>query len=71
MEVTRETIIGTLLEYDMSVAPLLLASGMHCLGCALSHGESLGEACAVHGIDVDILVDEINEFLENKEALSI
>ena len=71
MEITRETIIGELLQYDPTVAPLLLAAGMHCLGCPASQGESLELACLVHGIDVDPLVDEINDFLASKEALSV
>ena len=45
---------------------LLMEAGMHCLGCIMAHGESLEQACAVHGIDCDALVDTINQFLENK-----
>ena len=41
-------------------------SGMHCLGCMMAHGETLEQACAVHGIDCDALVDDLNAFLENK-----
>ena len=49
-----------------AIADLLMEAGMHCLGCIMAHGESLEQACAVHGIDCDALVDTINQFLENK-----
>ena len=46
-----------------------MASGMHCIGCPSAQGESLEEACLVHGIDVDVLVERLNEYLDlNKEA---
>ncbi len=64
--VTKEMLIGELLEFDMEVAPILMAAGMHCLGCPSSQMESLEMACMVHGIDVDELVDAINEFEANK-----
>ena len=40
-----------------------MSAGMHCLGCAMAHGETLEQACAVHGIDVDELAQKINDFL--------
>ncbi len=64
MQVTKETLIGEVLEMNMDdVAPVLMAAGMHCLGCPASQSESLEEACMVHGIDVDELVNEINKIL--------
>ena len=66
MQVTRETIIGDILDMDQTTAPYFMEIGMHCLGCIMAHGESLEQACAVHGIDCDALVDTINQFLENK-----
>lgn len=66
MQVTKETLIGEVLEMNMDdVAPILMAAGMHCLGCPASQAESLEEACMVHGIDVDELVNEINKILAN------
>ena len=53
---------------DATVAPILMASGMHCIGCPASQGESLEEAAMVHGIDSDELVTKINEYLATKNA---
>lgn len=59
-EITKETMIGDLLRIDMSVAPILMDIGMHCLGCPASQMETIEEAAAVHGIDADALVERIN-----------
>ena len=64
--ITKETIIGDLLRLDPTTAPILMAAGMHCLGCPSAQGESLEMACAVHGIDADELVEELNTYLDNK-----
>ena len=61
--VTKDTMIGDLLQIDQNVAPLLLNIGMHCLGCPSSQMETIAEAAMVHGIDPDDLVVEINTFL--------
>ena len=61
--VTKDTMIGDLLQIDQNVAPLLLNIGMHCLGCPSSQMETIEEAAMVHGIDADTLVKEINDFL--------
>ena len=62
-KVTKDTMIGDLLQIDQNVAPLLLNIGMHCLGCPSSQMETIEEAAMVHGIDPDALVKEINDFL--------
>ena len=49
MQITKETIIGDILDADFNVAPYFLEIGMHCLGCPASRGESIEDACAVHG----------------------
>ncbi len=64
MKVTKETIMGDMLAHDQAVALVLMEAGMHCVGCPASIGESLEEACMVHGIDVDELVEKINAFFE-------
>ena len=64
--VSKETLIGELLQIDADIAPILTGIGMHCLGCPASQMESLEEAAAVHGINADDLVDEINNFLASK-----
>ncbi len=63
MTVTKETIIGDVLDFDKETAPFFLEMGMHCLGCPASRGESIEDACAVHGVDADELVEKLNEFL--------
>ena len=62
-QVSKDTMIGELLQIDADVAPLLLNIGMHWLGCPSSQMETIGEAAMVHGYDPDSLVNEINNFL--------
>ena len=62
-QVTGDTMIGELLQIDENIAPILLNIGMHCLGCPASQMESLEEAAMVHGLDADVLVAQINDFL--------
>ena len=66
MTVTKETLIGDILDYDVETARFFFEIGMHCLGCPHSRGESIAEACAVHGTDADELVKKINEYLASK-----
>ena len=63
--VTKDTMIGELLQIDANVAPMLLNIGMHCLGCTSSQMETVGEAAMVHGYDPDELVEEINTFIDH------
>ena len=65
MEITKETLIGEMLEYDMGFAYVLMQCGMHCVGCPSSIGESLEEACAVHGMDVETVLAQIREYQES------
>ncbi|MCR5665168.1 MAG: DUF1858 domain-containing protein [Oscillospiraceae bacterium] len=62
MEITKETLIGEMLEQDMGIAYILMQCGMHCVGCPSSVGESLEEACAVHGLDPDQVLSAIREY---------
>ena len=64
--VTKDTVIQELLEQDRASAMVLMQAGMHCVGCPSSIGESLEEACMVHGIDCGKLVSELNEYFESK-----
>lgn len=66
--ITKDVLIGELLRMDMGIAPILMAAGMHCVGCPSAQMESLEEAAEVHMMDCDKLVDTINEYLANKEA---
>ena len=60
MEITKNTKIGELLEMAPDKAELLLEAGMHCLGCPASQAETIEEACEVHGINADELVERLN-----------
>ncbi|MCI8385437.1 MAG: DUF1858 domain-containing protein [Acutalibacter sp.] len=64
--ITKDTIIGEILDLDSTTAPFFLEMGMHCLGCPSARGETLEQACAVHGVDADQLVSKINEHLSGK-----
>ena len=56
MIVTKETCIGDILDFDRTTSVFFLEMGMHCLGCPSARGESLADACAVHGVDADEMV---------------
>ena len=64
-QVTRETIIGDILDMDQSTAPYFMEIGMHCLGCPASRGESIEEACEVHGVDCDELLEKLNAWVQS------
>ena len=59
MEITKNSVIGDILDADPSTAPFFLEMGMHCLGCPASRGESIEEACMVHGVSPEELVDKL------------
>ncbi len=66
MVVTKDSIIGDVLDYDVATAKFFLEIGMHCLGCPSARGESIEMACMVHGTDADELVAKINDYLATK-----
>lgn len=66
MKVTKQSIVGDVLDYDRETAQFFFAIGMHCLGCPASRGESIEDACAVHGTNADALIEQINRFLAEK-----
>ena len=66
MKVTKDTLIGDILDFDVNTAQFFFEIGMHCLGCPHSRGESIAEACAVHGTNADELVKKINDYLASK-----
>ena len=68
MKVTKDMIIMDVLKMDMDTAQFFLNIGMHGLGCPSASGETLEQACMVHGADVDKLVNDINDFLATKEG---
>ena len=65
-KVTKDMLIGDILVLDRGIGVILMQSGMYCVGCPSSAGETLDEACAVHGMDVDKVLADINEYLANK-----
>lgn len=65
-KITRFTKIGDMLEYDRGIAVVLMQCGMHCVGCPASVGETLEEACAVHGLDCESVLAQINDYLKVK-----
>ncbi len=67
-KVTKDTLIGEALMMNYDIANILSAAGMHCVGCPASQGESIEEACMVHGMECDKLVEDINAFLEKADA---
>ena len=60
-QITKDTIIDDILDIAPETAPLFLSIGMHCLGCPSSRGETVEQACMVHGVDVDALLTELNK----------
>ena len=66
MEITKQTTMGQMLEFDRGIAYILMQSGMHCVGCPSSIGESLEEACMVHGLDADTVLKSIKDYLATK-----
>ncbi len=67
MEITKDTIIGDVVNEDPGVAPVLMNAGLHCLGCAMASGETIEEACYVHGLDFENLVAELNKYFAEKQ----
>ena len=67
-EITKDTLIGDILDADRGTAKYFLEMGMHCLGCPASRGESIEEACEVHGVDCDELLEKLNAHLASKKS---
>ncbi|MBO5743390.1 MAG: DUF1858 domain-containing protein [Clostridia bacterium] len=65
-EITKDTIIMDVLKIDQGTAAFFYEIGMHCLGCPSASGETIEEACAVHGVDADELIEKINDFIKDK-----
>ena len=63
MQITKDTIIADILNVAPDSVPLFQSIGMHCLGCAMANGETLGEACEVHGVDTDEFLSKLSVFI--------
>ena len=70
-KIEKSTIIGDVLDIAPQTAPLFMAIGMHCLGCPSSRGETVEEACMVHGVDADAFLEQVNRFIEASEAAGL
>ena len=62
-KVTKDMIIDDIINIDQNLVTILMQSGMHCVGCPASQGETLEEACIVHGLDADALAKKLNDFV--------
>ena len=62
-EVTKDTIIGDIMDHDDTTAQFFMEMGMHCLYCPASRGETVAEACMVHGVDPEVLVNKLNSHI--------
>lgn len=66
MKITKDMIVGDVLDIDSGAAKYFFEIGMHCLGCPASRGETIAQACTVHGADVDQLVEKLNAYFAEK-----
>lgn len=62
-EITKDTLISEVLDITPDAAPIFMGMGMHCLGCAMAHGETVGEACEVHGVEPETLIAQLNALI--------
>ena len=67
MTISKDMTIGELIRTDENIVPILMREGMHCIGCPSSIGESLEEACMVHGLDVNAVLADIHHYEETKK----
>ncbi|MEG2119023.1 MAG: DUF1858 domain-containing protein [Pseudoflavonifractor sp.] len=63
VQITKDTIIGDILDLAPETAPVFFSIGMHCLGCPSSRGETVEEACMVHGVEVAPLLEQVNALI--------
>ncbi|HPE38983.1 MAG TPA: DUF1858 domain-containing protein [Bacillota bacterium] len=66
MVVTKDTILADILNADQECAPIFFANGLHCLGCAMASGETIAEACMVHNLEADSLIQQLNDYFAKK-----
>ncbi len=66
-QIEKDTMIGDIVLYAPETMPLFQAIGMHCMGCALSSAENVEEACIAHGVDADMFVQKVNEYIAGKD----
>ena len=64
MEITRDTLVGEIVENCPEAMPVFQAIGMHCMGCAMASGETVEQACAAHGVDPDEFLEYLTQYLQ-------
>ena len=64
-DITKETLIGDVVQYFPQAMPAFQAIGMHCMGCAMASGENIEQACAVHWVDADQFLEDLKAYLES------
>ena len=69
MNATKDMLIAEILRLDRNLAGLLMGHGLHCVGCMMANNETLEQACQVHGVDADLLLNDINAYLDSTRAL--
>jgi hybrid cluster-associated redox disulfide protein len=67
MTVSKDMIISDVLSMNQGTIPIFMQNGLHCLGCAMASGETIEEACAVHGLNCDSLIWELNDFFSKQD----
>lgn len=67
IKITKDMIIGDILKESPDMAPLLMAAGMHCVGCPSAQMETVEEAAQVHGIEPDLLITRVNTFVDSQQ----
>lgn len=63
-KIKKTMTIGKILSIDENLAPILMGFGLHCFGCPMSQAETLEEAAMVHGVDVEVMLEKLNEALQ-------
>ena len=66
-QITKDMIIADILNVAPDAVPLFQSIGMHCLGCAMASGETLDQACAVHGVNTDAFLETLNALVKEKD----
>ncbi|MCI5837962.1 MAG: DUF1858 domain-containing protein [Christensenellaceae bacterium] len=61
-KITKDTVIADVIKINPNAGEILMSYGMHCLGCAIAHGETVGQAAEVHGADLNAMLEELNNF---------
>ena len=67
MKINKDMTISEVISLNPEIAGVFTGLGMHCVGCAIAHGETVAEAAAVHGIDLDVMLEKLNAFLADNQ----